>query len=80
MALGGCRFINYTQHQTEVGVGNGGGVGKDARPGRSVWGDAVFLLWFSNRSTKINREMGGLLALDGRRLMGDVIQISVPYE
>jgi hypothetical protein len=35
-------------HQTKVGVGNGGGVKKDAQPGRSVWGGAAFLLWLLN--------------------------------
>ncbi len=47
-----------------------GCVGEEARPGRNVWGGWLPVLWGGILINKRNREMGGPLALDGRRLMG----------
>jgi hypothetical protein len=47
-----------------------GCVGEEARLGRNVWGGWLPIIWGVKLIDKKNREMGGPLALDGRRLMG----------
>ncbi len=44
-------------------------IGEEARPGRNVWGGRLPDVWGGILIDKKNREMGGPLALDGRRLM-----------
>ena len=70
MALGGRRFININNNQMEDGFYIRGCVGEEARPGRNVWGGQLPIIWGGILIDKKNREMGGPLALDGRRLMG----------
>ncbi len=48
-----------------------GCVGEEARLGRKVWGGRLSVIWGVELIDKKNREMGGPLALDGRRLMGE---------
>jgi hypothetical protein len=69
LALGGHCFINININQMEDGVDVRGCVGEEARPGRNVWGGRLPVVWGGILINK-NREMGGPLALDGRRLMG----------
>jgi hypothetical protein len=52
------------------GVNIRGYVGEEARPGWNVWGGRLPLVWGGILMDDNNREMGGLLALDGCRLMG----------
>ena len=47
-----------------------GCVGEEARLGRNVLGGRLPVVWGVELIDKKNREMGGPLALDGRRLMG----------
>jgi hypothetical protein len=54
----------------EDGVDVRGCVGEEARPGQNVWGGRLPAFWGGILINKKNREMGGPLALDGRRLMG----------
>ncbi len=54
----------------EDGVNIRGFIGEEARPGRNVWGGRLPIVWGGILIDKKNREMGGPLALDGRRLMG----------
>ncbi len=70
LALGGRRFININNNQMEDGVDVRGCIGEEARPGRNVWGGCLPVAWGGILINKKNREMGGPLALDGRRLMG----------
>jgi hypothetical protein len=70
LALGGCRFININNTNMEDGVNIRGCVGEEARPGRNVWGGRLPVIWGVILIDEKNREMGGPLALDGRRLMG----------
>ncbi len=69
MALGGCHFININNNQMEDGVDNRGCVGEEARPGQNVWGGRLPIVWGGILINEKNSEMGGSLALDGRRLM-----------
>ena len=46
-----------------------GCIGEEARLGRNVWGGRLPVVWGVELIDKKNREMGGPLALDGRRLM-----------
>ncbi len=69
MALGGRRFININNSQIKDDVDVKWCVGEEARPGRSVWGGRLPVIWGGILFYKKNREMGGLFALDGRRLM-----------
>jgi hypothetical protein len=69
-ALGGRRFININNNQMEDGVDVRGCVGEEARPGRSIWGGRLPIIWGWIFINKTKREMGGPLALDDRRLMG----------
>jgi hypothetical protein len=70
LALGGRRLININNNQTEDGVIIRGCIGEEARPGRNMWGGWLPVVWGGILTDIINREMGGPLALDGRRLMG----------
>jgi hypothetical protein len=70
LALGGHCFININNNQMEDGVDIRGCIGEEARPGRNVWGGWLPIVWGGILIDKINREMGGPLALVGRRLMG----------
>jgi hypothetical protein len=70
LALDGRRFININNNQMEDGVKIRGCVGEEARPGWNVWGGRLPIVWCGILMDDNNREMGGLLALDGRRLMG----------
>jgi hypothetical protein len=54
----------------EDGVGVRGCIGEEARPGRNVWGGRLPVVWGGILINNKNREMGGPLAIDGRRLMG----------
>ncbi len=45
-----------------------GCVGEEVRPGRNVWGGRLPVIWGGILIDENNREMGGLFALDGRRL------------
>ena len=47
-----------------------GCVGEEARLGWNVWGGRLPVVWGVELIDQKNREMGGPLALDGRRLMG----------
>ena len=47
-----------------------GCVGEEARLGRNVLGGRLPVVWGVELIDQKNREMGGPLALDGRRLMG----------
>jgi hypothetical protein len=47
-----------------------GCVGEEGRPGQNVWGGRLPIVWGGILIDKINREMGGPLALDSRHLMG----------
>ena len=47
-----------------------GCVGEEARLGRNVWGGRLPVVWGVEIIDEKYREMGGPLALDGRRLMG----------
>ena len=44
-ALGGRRFINTHNNQTEVGVHGGGDVGEEARWAGSAWGGCRTIVW-----------------------------------
>jgi hypothetical protein len=70
LALGGRRLININNNQMEDGVNMRGCVGEEARPGQNVWGGRLPIVWGGILIDKKSREMGGPLALDGRRLMG----------
>jgi hypothetical protein len=70
LAFGGRRFININNNQMEDSVDIRGCVGEEAKPGRIVWGGQLPIVWGGILIGKKNREMGGPLALDGRRLMG----------
>jgi hypothetical protein len=54
----------------EDGVDVRGCVGKEARPGRNVWGGRLPVIWGGILTDEKNREMGGPLALDGHCLIG----------
>ncbi len=54
----------------EDGVDVRGCVEEEARPGQKVWGGRLPVVWGGILIDEKNREMGGPLALDGRRLMG----------
>jgi hypothetical protein len=69
LALGGCRFINMNNNQMEDGVNVRGYVGEEARLGWNVWGGRLPVVWGGILIDKINREMGGPFALDGRCLI-----------
>ncbi len=69
MALDGRRFININNNQMEDGVDVKGCLGEEARPGQNVWGGRLPVIWGGILIDKINREMGGPFALDGRCLM-----------
>ena len=47
-----------------------GCVGEEGRPGQNVWGGRLPIVWGGILIEEKNSEMGGPLALDGRRLMG----------
>jgi hypothetical protein len=47
-----------------------GCVGEEVRLGWNVWGGRLPVVWGVELIDEKNREMGGPLALDGRRLMG----------
>ncbi len=70
MALGGHRFININNNQMEDGVDVRGCIGEKTRPGWNMWGGQLPIVWGWILIDKKNREMGGPLASDGRRLMG----------
>ena len=70
MALGGRRFININNNQMEDGVEVKGCVGEEAWLGRNVWGGRLPVICGGILIDKKNSEMGGPLALDGRRVMG----------
>ncbi len=70
MALGSRHFININNNQMEDGVDVRGCVREEARSGQNVWGGRLPVFWGGILIDKKNREMGGLLALDGCRLMG----------
>jgi hypothetical protein len=70
LALGGHRFININNNQMEDGFNVRGCVGEEARPGQNLWGGRLPVVWGGILINKKNREMGGPLAIDGRRLMG----------
>ncbi len=55
----------------EDGVDIRGCVGEEARLGQNVWGGRLPIVWGGIFIDKKNSEMGGPLALDGRRLMGE---------
>jgi hypothetical protein len=69
--VGGRRFINIINNQMEDSVDIGGCVGEEARPGRNVWGGRLPIVWGGIFIKEKNSKMGGPLALDGRRLMGE---------
>ncbi len=71
MALGGRRFININNNQMEDSVDIRGCVVEEARPGRNVWKGRLPIVWGGILIDKKNSKMGGPLALDGRRLMGE---------
>ena len=70
LALGGRRFKCLNNNQMGDGDDVRGCVGEEARLGRNVWGGRLPVVWGVELIDKKNREMGGPLALDGRRLMG----------
>ncbi len=70
LALGGRCFININNNQMEDGVDIRGCIGEELRPGQNVWGGRLPIVWGGISINEKNREMGGPLALDGRRLMG----------
>ncbi len=70
MALGGRRFININKNQMEDGVDVRGCIGEEVRPGRNVWRERLSVVCGGILIDEKNREMGGPLILDGRRLMG----------
>jgi hypothetical protein len=70
LALGGRRFININNNQMEDGVEIRGCVGEEVSPGRNVWGGWLPIVWDGIFIDEKNSEMGGPMALDGRRLMG----------
>jgi hypothetical protein len=39
------------------------------KPGRSVWGGRLSVVWEDEFNDEKNRERGGPLALDGRRIV-----------
>ncbi len=53
----------------EDGVNIRGCIGEEVRPGWNMWGGQLSVVWGGILINKNNREMGGPLALDGRRLM-----------
>jgi hypothetical protein len=69
LALGGHRFININNNQMEDGVDIRGCVGKEARPGRNMWGGPLPNVWGGILIDEKNSKMEGPLALDGRCLM-----------
>ncbi len=54
----------------EDGVYVRGCIAEEAGPGRNVWGGRLPVIWGGILIDEKNWEMGGPLALDGRRLMG----------
>jgi hypothetical protein len=70
LALGDRRLININNNQMEDGVDVRGCIGEEGRPGWNVWGGRLPVVWGGILIDEKNREMGGPLALDGRRLMG----------
>jgi hypothetical protein len=71
LALGGRRFININNNQMEDGINIRGCVGEEARPSWNVWGGRLPIVWRRDINRRKKNQMGGPLALDGRRLMGD---------
>jgi hypothetical protein len=69
LALGGRRFININNNQMEDGVDIRGCVGEEARLGWNVLGGRLPIVWGGILIDEKNSNMGGPLALDGRRLM-----------
>jgi hypothetical protein len=57
-------------NQMEDGDDVRGCIGEEARPGRNMWGGWLPVVWGGMLIDKKNGEMGGPVALDGRRLMG----------
>ncbi len=55
LALGGRRFNNTHNNQTKDGFHVTVGVGEDALPGWSMWGDVVSLLRAAHEKTKNNK-------------------------
>ena len=70
LALGGRRFKCLNNNQMGDGDDVRGCVGEEVRLGRNVWGGRLPVVWGVKIIVEKNREMGGPLALDGRRLMG----------
>ncbi len=55
LALGNHCSINIYNNQIEVGVGGGGYIEEEVRPGRNVWGGQGPLVFTVKRSVK-NKE------------------------
>ncbi len=53
----------------EDGVKVKGCIGEETRPGRTVWGGRLPVIWGGILIDEKNKEMGGPFVLDGRRLM-----------
>jgi hypothetical protein len=68
LALGGPLVVNINNNQMEDGVNVRGCVGEETRPGRSMWGGRLPIVWGGILIKEKNREMGGPFVLDGRRL------------
>ncbi len=66
MALGGRRFNDTHNNQTQDGFHVTVDVGEDALPGRSVWGDVVSSLRAANSTTTKSQKLKYVVALDGR--------------
>ncbi len=66
LALGGHRFNDTHNNQTQDGSHITVDVGEDALPRRSKWGDVVSLLEAANSTTTKSQKLKYVVALDGR--------------
>ncbi len=67
--LDGRRLLFKHNNQIKVGCDVGRCVGEETKPVWSLWGRRLSVVW-GDELNKKNRETGGLLAFDGRHLVG----------